>query len=76
VFTAPIALAALTSLFDKHDALDNLQAFVSTNAQNIYAYKPTQKDIELVKKPFKVVESYADVVPMFAGEILPWSIKE
>jgi len=76
VFTAPIALAALTSLFDENNSLDNLQAFVSTNAQKIYGYKPLDKEIELVKKSFRVAQSYADVVPMFAGEMLPWSIKE
>jgi len=74
VFTAPIALTALTSLFDKNDALDNLQAFISANAQNIYGYKPLDKEITLVKKPFRVAQSYGNVVPMFAGETLPWSI--
>jgi len=76
VFTAPIALAALTSLFDTNDALQNLQAFVSDNAQKVYNYKPQIKEIELVKEPFRVQESYADVVPMFAGEMLSWSVKE
>ena len=75
VFTAPIALEALTSLFDTNDALEHLQAFISDNAQNIYNYKPLSKDIELIKEPFTVPQSYANVVPMFAGETLPWSIK-
>ncbi len=76
VFTAPIALAALASLFDKNGALENLQKFVSDNAQRIYGYKPSDKEVELIKEPFRVVDSYTDVVPMFAGEILPWSVKE
>ncbi len=75
VFTAPIALAALTSLFDTNDALEHLQAFISDNAQKIYNYIPLTKNIELIKEPFIVQKSYADVVPMFAGETLPWSIK-
>ena len=75
VFTAPIALAALASLFDTNDALQNLQAFVSDNAQRVYCYKAQEKEIKLIKEPFIVQVSYGDVVPMFAGETLPWSIK-
>jgi len=36
VFTAPIALQLLCEIFDAHGKLDNLQAFVSDNAQQIY----------------------------------------
>ncbi len=76
VFTAPIALEALTSLFDKNGALDNLQAFVSDNAQKIYNYKPLEKEIELTKESFTVPMNYANIVPMFAGEKLSWSSNE
>ena len=76
VFTAPIALAALASLFDENGTLENLQAFISDNAQRIYGYKPLDKEIEMIKEPFKVVEQYTDIVPMFAGETLSWRIKE
>ncbi len=76
VFTAPIALEALTSLFDKNGALDNLQAFVSDNAQKIYNYKPLEKEIELTKESFTVPMNYANIVPIFAGEKLSWSSNE
>ncbi len=74
VFTAPIALAALASLFEENGVLENLQLFVSDNAQNIYNFKPIKKEITLVKKAFTVPQSYGNVVPMFAGERLPWSL--
>jgi len=74
VFTAPIALQALVELFDKHNALENLQAFVSDNAQKIYHYKPLRKEIRLTKTAFKVPTCYDNVVPMFAGQTLLWSI--
>jgi len=75
VFTAPIALQVLAQLFEKHDKLENLQAFVSDNAQKIYNFKPINKKVTLEKKEFMVPSSYGDVVPMFAGEKLLWSIK-
>lgn len=74
IFTAPIALQALVELFDKHQALPNLQAFVSDNAQRIYDIKPPQKSVTLATKPFKVPESYDNVIPMFANQEISWSI--
>ena len=75
VFTAPISLQALSELFEKHNSLDNLQAFVSQNAQKIHNLNPAKKEIILEKRPSIVPKSYGDVVPMFANEELLWSIE-
>ncbi len=75
VFTAPIALQVLCDIFDKHDKLNNLQAFVSDNAQSIYGVCPTFKEVTLVKQDFEVPAKYKDVVPMYAGETIPWSVE-
>ena len=80
VFTAPIALQVLVDLFDKNDKLNNLNAFVTQNALNIYNINPPKKVITLIQKEFKVPNSYTNdtqnVVPMYGGEVLPWSIQE
>ncbi|MGW8169987.1 MAG: dihydroorotase [Sulfurovaceae bacterium] len=76
VFTAPIALAALAELFEKHQKLDNLQKFVSDNARSIYSITPPAKKVILEKIPMDVPSKYGSVVPMFAGETLSWNIKE
>ena len=77
VFTAPIALQLLTELFEKNDApLENLQAFISGTAQNIYGVKPISKKVVLEKTPFTVPSNYNGVVPMYAGEDIAYSIKE
>ncbi|RXJ83652.1 dihydroorotase [Arcobacter cloacae] len=79
VFTSPIALQVLTELFEKHDALENLNAFVSLNAQRIYNLSLEKKTIKLVKKDFTVPAIYEykneNVVPMYAGETILWSIE-
>ncbi len=75
VFTAPIALQLMCELFDKHDKLDNLQAFLSDNAQQIYGICAEFKEVVLEKSDFVVPEIYGSVVPMMAGEALKWSIK-
>ena len=74
VFTAPIALQALAQLFEEHNKLSNLQAFVSNNAQKIYNITPPKKVITLTKEPFLVPNSYGGVVPFLAGQSLSWSI--
>ncbi len=76
VFTAPIALQLLAELFEKNNALDTLQAFVSDNAQRIYNTKAKSKIVTLEKKPFKVPSTYNGIVPMFANEEIAYSIKE
>jgi dihydroorotase len=74
VFTAPIALQVLTELFVKHSTVENLQAFVSDNAQKVYKnITIPQKSIKLEKKPFIVPKKYGTVVPMYAGEKLAYS---
>jgi dihydroorotase len=78
VFTSPIALQVLAQLFEENGNLENLQKFVSDNAQKIYNFTPLTKNITLEKKDFKVPKNYSTdkeiVVPMFAGETLSWSI--
>jgi dihydroorotase len=79
VFTSPIALQVLTQLFEKHGCLDNLNKFVSINAQKIYNLKPLKKTVKLIKKDFIVPTAYEykneSVVPMYSGEIISWSLK-
>jgi len=76
VFTAPIALPLLAELFEKHNKLENLQNFVSNNAQKIYNITPTKKSIILKKGNFTIPSSYKDVVPFMADSSASWEIKE
>jgi dihydroorotase len=75
VFTAPIALQLLAELFENnHASVDNLQAFISGNAQNIYGITPLEKTVTLEKQPFRVPAEYNGVVPMYAGEKIAYTI--
>jgi len=75
VFTAPIALQLLCEIFEQFDKLDNLQTFVSDNAQGIYGICPEFKEVTLEKRPFVVPAEYSNVVPLYAGETLSWAIE-
>ena len=76
IFTAPIALQALVELFEQHQAIANLQAFISDNAQRIYNITPPKKSVTLEPIVYKVPNLYGEVVPMFANQELPWSITQ
>jgi len=76
IFTAPIALQALVELFDRHQAIANLQAFISDNARRIYNIQPPVKTVTISEKPFIVPKMYDTVTPMFADRELPWSITQ
>jgi dihydroorotase len=75
IFSAPIALQLLADAFDRADALDRLQPFVSDNARRIHGIDPPGKVVRLVRRPFRVPEEYDGVVPLFAGQEIPWSIE-
>lgn len=74
VFSSPIAIQLLCEVFDENGKLDNLQAFISDNAQNIYGICPEFKEVTLAKKEFKIPSSYADIVPLYANKSISWSI--
>ena len=78
VFTAPIALPRLAALFAEHGAAGRLQDFVSGNARRLYGLAPKPKRVTLRDVPMQVPPVYKSygqqVVPMDAGQTIPWSI--
>ncbi|MBI2794378.1 MAG: dihydroorotase [Ignavibacteria bacterium] len=75
VFSAPIALPLLAELFERHNALDRLQAFVSSNACRIYRITPREKEVRLIKQSMIIPASYLSIVPMWAGYEISWSFE-
>jgi dihydroorotase len=74
VFTAPVILPLLVALFAEHNALDNLHAFLSGNAQQAYQITPPHTTIALEERPWRVPERYGDVVPFMAGQEIAWRV--
>ena len=78
VWSAPVLLPRLVELFEKHGALDRLQAFVSDNAIRIHQLKVPEKTVTLRREPWTVPSVYGagetSVVPWEAGRALPWRL--
>lgn len=76
VFTAPVALQMLVGLFEENGALDQLQAFVSDNAQRIYGVAPPEKTVVFEKTGAVIPERYGNVIPMYPGRKLDWTVAD
>ena len=76
IFSAPVILPLLAELFAQHDALAQLQAFVSDNARAIYGLTPPAKTVTLARRPWQVPARYGEVVPFYAGQTLEWQVVE
>jgi dihydroorotase len=73
IFTAPFALQLVAEFVDRCGP-ERLQAFVSDNAKRIYNLKLPSKTITLIRRPFTIPHQYRDVIPMWAGKTIDWSI--
>jgi dihydroorotase len=81
LFTAPCAVQAYATIFDRYDALDErFTDFMSRNFLHIYGLEPSRETMTLVRQPFRVPETVGSgelTVPVFwGGRELPWSIEE
>lgn len=72
IFSAPIVLPGLAELFEEYNGLENLQSFVSENAQRIYGLPKTSKSVKLIKRSLQIPQEMDGVVPLFAGRTLSW----
>lgn len=81
IFSAPILLPRLCEIFEKNNRLENLQKFISDNAKKIYGLQNIpNKTITLTKEKYKVQDSILvgndKIIPLLAGEVLSWKIKD
>jgi dihydroorotase len=72
-FTAPMALPALASIFDREGALNKLEAFTSTFGAEFYGLPLNEGEISLVKEDWRIPQ-VCGVVPFMAGKTLSWRL--
>ncbi|HYE60197.1 MAG TPA: dihydroorotase, partial [Candidatus Kapabacteria bacterium] len=79
VFTAPILLPLLATLFERRTCLDLLESFTSTHGAAFYGLPLSDRKVKLERQPMTVPFEYSDVmdsgvVPLYAGKTLPWRL--
>ncbi len=79
IFSAHAAIEFYASLFDRHGALDKLEAFASFYGPDFYDLPWNSEKITLQKTDWTIPESYPltedeNLIPMMAGETLNWQL--
>ena len=79
IFSAPAAIELYATVFDQAGVIEKLEAFASLHGPDFYGLPRNSSTITLEKTGQTLPESYAmadhTVVPLMAGETIPWSIK-
>lgn len=78
IYSAPYALALYAQVFDELSGLNKLNAFMSQFGAQFYQLEINQEQLELIKSPQLVPNTLplgnGQVVPIYAGESINWSI--
>lgn len=74
IFTAPVALPLLATLFEGRKKLEALEKFTSVFGAQHYGLPLTQELVTLVKEEWQVPHDIDGVVPFMAGETLAWKV--
>ncbi len=75
-FTAPVALPLLAEIFSKAGKLDALEDFTSRFGAEFYHLPQNRGEVLLSRQDFHVPEEYGGVVPLCAGQTLPWRVAD
>jgi dihydroorotase len=67
-----VALEVLAAVFERHSALERLEAFTSVNGATFYGLPLNEGALTLVKQDWQVPSEIEGIVPFKAGETLSW----
>lgn len=80
MYTAHAAMPLYTEVFEAEGALDKLEGFASFHGPDFYGLARNEDKITLVKEEWTVPAEYplADtvIVPLRAGETIPWKLQD
>lgn len=78
IFSAHAAIETYATIFEQQNALDKLEAFASFNGPDFYGLPRNAGTITLLKQDWQVPDAYDmgddKLVPLLAGQILPWKL--
>ncbi|MDA8109609.1 MAG: dihydroorotase [Betaproteobacteria bacterium] len=78
IYTAHAALELYATAFEEAGALDKLEGFASVFGAQFYGLPPNRERVTLRREPWRIPERFAfgedDLVPLRAGDTLPWRL--
>lgn len=75
IYSAPVALEVLATVFDSLNALEKLEDFTSRFGALFYGLSQNDQTIVLKNESYQVADEYFGVVPMLAGQQLNWRVE-
>ncbi len=75
-FTAPVAMPLIAEVFSKAGKLEALEDFTSRFGAEFYRLPLNKGELLLSRKDFHVPGKYDGVVPLCAGQVLPWRVAD
>lgn len=72
LFTAPVALEVLATVFEGQGALDRLEAFTSVNGARFYGLPLNEGYLTIERQTWEVEPEINGIVPFRAGQPLSW----
>lgn len=79
IYSSHAAIELYADIFEKNNALNKLENFTSVFGAEFYQLPVNNNKITLIKKTHKIPEKLAfgktHLIPMKAGEIVPWQIQ-
>ncbi len=70
VFSSPVAIAVVAGVCEAAGALANLETFTSVHGAKFYGVPLNDGSLTIEDSTWKVPDTYADIVPLCAGEAL------
>lgn len=75
IYSMPVTIPLLACFFEEYMQTDCLENFVSVFGRRFYGCPETGETLVLEKKSWKVPETVDGVVPLGAGTVIPWSVR-
>ena len=75
IFNCTVAIEIIVNLFDKHNKLENLEKFISTNGCDFYNLKYNDDFVSINNEKWVVPSKYGKIVPLWAEKELEWKYK-
>jgi dihydroorotase len=72
IFTAPVAMPLLATIFEREGALSNLESFTSENGAEFYGLPLNEGTLTLVRDPWVVPDVKEGVIPFWMGREIAW----
>ncbi len=74
IFTAPVVLPLLFEIFERHNALDRLEKFVSESGAKYYGLETNDGKITITKRQWQVPDQYRGIKVFMGGKTLNYQI--